>query len=402
MFPMDAVIKAFRVFRCSLLIAGTTIGAGMLGIPLVTSGAGFYPAVLITTLVWLFMVVSGLYLLEATISRPQGSSFLSLSEFYLGKKGRAITGFLFLFLYYFLMVAYFAAGAPLLAHVFEGVMGMEMSLIVSYLLFGFLFGAVVAIGPKSIDAVNVVLTVAMAIVWVFLVCSASFAVSASRLSFSNPGQMIFAMPILFSAFGYHNIIPSLCGYMKNDRSVLRMSIIVGTAIPFVVYLIWQWLIIGSVDPVVIAASLKEGKPVTDVLKEITQRPWVALLGQWFALLAISTSVLGVSFSIVDFLKDGLAQQQKKLPRAVVTFLVFFPPFLLCLYDPKIFDRALSIAGGIGEALLNGLIPVAFAYILRYKMRGDVEYEVGGEKLGIGVIAILSIFVMGVEAFLLLC
>lgn len=399
---MDIALKSFRIFRCSLLISGTTIGAGMLGIPLVTAAAGFYPAILITTLVWLFMVISGLYLLEATLARPHGSSFLSLAQDYLGVKGRTVTGFLFLFLYYFLMVAYFAAGAPLLAGVFENVLGTEISLLVAYLLFGGLFGIIVAIGPKSIDAVNVVLTIAMAIVWVFLIWSASFAVSSTRFSVSNPGQMIFAMPILFSAFGYHNIIPSLCGYMKNDRTVLRLSILIGTVIPFTVYIVWQWLIMGSVDSAVIANTLSDGKPVTEVLTEITGRSFVAPLGRLFALLAISTSVLGVSFSIVDFLKDGLARQKKSLNRALITFFVFFPPFCLCLYDPKIFDRALSIAGGVGEALLNGLIPVAFAYILRYKMKSRIEYEVGGGRLALGLMALLSVFVMGVEAYLLIC
>ena len=399
---MDTVIKAFRVFRCSLLISGTTIGAGMLGIPLVTSIAGFYPAILITTLVWLFMVVSGLYLLEATIARPEGSSFLSLAGDYLGSKGRALTGFLFLFLYYFLMVAYFAAGAPLLAEVIANTLGIEISSLFGYLIFGALFGIVVAIGPKSIDAVNVVLTVAMAIVWVLLICSASFAVSSTRFSYSNPGQMVFAMPILFSAFGYHNIIPSLCHYMKRDRSILRLSILIGTVIPFAVYVIWQWLIMGCVDSSLISATLAEGKPVTEVLTDITQRPWVAFLGRSFALLAISTSVLGVAFSIVDFLKDALVKEKKSINRPLITFFVFSPPLFLCLYDPKIFDRALSIAGGIGEALLNGLIPVTFAYILRYKMKNRIEYEVGGGKIALGIIALLSLFVMLVEAYLLIC
>ncbi len=45
-----------------LLVAGTTIGAGMLAIPLVTATAGFLPAFIITFFVWLFMLLTGLLL----------------------------------------------------------------------------------------------------------------------------------------------------------------------------------------------------------------------------------------------------------------------------------------------------------------------------------------------------
>jgi len=236
----------------------------------------------------------------------------------------------------------------------------------------------------------------MAVFWVLLIVSASSSVSAERLLVQNSSKMIFAMPVLFSAFGYHNIIPSLCSYMKKDRAVLRASIIIGTAIPFVVYLVWQWVIIGGVDQALIVKALKEGKPATEVLKEITAKPWIALLGKYFALLAISTSVLGVSFSILDFLKDGFNSFKMKASRAFLTFLVFFPPLVFCLYDPQIFDKALGIAGGIGEALLNGLIPVIFVYLLRYKMKRDFAHEIGGGKIALALIAVISIFVMVIE------
>ena len=113
---MEIVNTNFQIIRAAFLIAGTTIGAGMLGIPLFTAACGFYPALLMTFGVWAFMLLTGLLLLEVSLNMPEGASFLSLASRYMGAFGVAITGGLFVFLYYSLMVAYVAAGGLLLGN----------------------------------------------------------------------------------------------------------------------------------------------------------------------------------------------------------------------------------------------------------------------------------------------
>src|SRR5690606_10371696 len=92
----------------TLLIAGTAIGAGMLGIPLLTAKAGFLPALGITTSVWLFMLATGFLYLEATLWMHDGANILSMSRRFLGRGGKLLAGGTFLFLYYCLMTAYYA------------------------------------------------------------------------------------------------------------------------------------------------------------------------------------------------------------------------------------------------------------------------------------------------------
>src|SRR5476649_2881490 len=140
----------------TLLVAGTTIGAGMLGIPLVTARAGFIPAVGITILVWLFMLATGLLFLEATLWMHRGANVLSMSRRFLGKSGRVAAGGTFLFLYYCLMVAYFAGGAP----IFTQMLGLSNGWL-GYMAYGLFFGGVVAIGLKLVDRINYLLMAAM-------------------------------------------------------------------------------------------------------------------------------------------------------------------------------------------------------------------------------------------------
>ena len=293
-----------KVISGSLLIAGTTIGAGMLGIPLLTAKAGFWPACVITLLTWAFMLATGLLLLEVSLWMPKGSNLLSITERFLGNLGKRVTGGLFLFLYYCLLVAYFAAGAPLLVQMLNLFLPFELSGWVAYACFGVIFMAIVAKGAKWIDRSNLILTVGMFVAYGLLIGLGSSVINPERLTMKNWGVMLFAAPVLFSAFGYHNIIPSLCTYLNKDKLALKLSVIIGTTIPLIVYLLWQFLVIGSLSESSIALALQRGKPVTAAMQELTGHPWIYPLGQTFAFLAIVTSLLGVAFSMVDFLADG--------------------------------------------------------------------------------------------------
>ena len=56
--------KEFRqVISGSLLVTGITVGAGMLGIPLLTAKSGFWPAMGITIFAWALMLLRGLLFL---------------------------------------------------------------------------------------------------------------------------------------------------------------------------------------------------------------------------------------------------------------------------------------------------------------------------------------------------
>ncbi len=384
-----------RVVSGSMLIAGTTIGAGMLGIPLLTAKAGFWPAWTITILTWLFMLFTGLLFLEATLWMPTGSHVLSISQRLLGKKGKVVTGALFIFLYYSLLVAYFAAGAPLLSKAFATLTGVSLTGVWSTLFFGAIFTAIVTAGARFIDRTNLILIVGMVTAYLFLIAIGAPDVESERLSVMDWSACYLAAPVLFSAFGYHNIIPSLATYFDKRKKPLVLSIFLGTTLSLVIYLVWQWLVLGLVPISNIEAALAIGAPVTEAMQAVTKNPWIFRLGQAFAFFAIVTSLLGVSFSMVDFLGDGLKMERRGSKRFFLTCLTFFPPFLFATIDPTIFDRALGVAGGFGEAVLNGLIPIALVWMGRYVMKIDDRRPIvpGGRML----LVVLSLFALGVIA-----
>lgn len=393
---MTKKINLMRVISGTFLIAGTMIGAGMLGIPLVTGVSGFVPGLLVTGIVWFFMYCTGLLFLEAALWMPDGSNVLSIAGRFFGKGGRVISGGMFVFLYYCLMIAYFAAGAPLLADAFSS-LGWSLTGWEMFAVFGLLFAIIVAIGPKSIDRVNIIMSIAMIAAWFSLIGSGSDEVDVVRLKFTKWPAMIWAMPVLFSAFGFHNVIPSLCTYLKRDKRSLRFAVFWGSFLPLIVYIVWQWLVIGAVPQEDLMRTLEEGTSITAAFSTAVENPSFVIIGRFFAFFAIVTSTLGVAFSMVDFLGDGFKVHERRgVKRIGLTLLTFVPPFILATLNPGIFTTALGVAGGFGEAFLNGLLPIGLIWVGKYSRGLKADLNWLENKTILSLLILYALFVVALE------
>lgn len=389
-------MKIKEFISVTLLIAGTTIGAGMLAIPLVTASSGFLPAFVLTFLVWLFMFLTGILFLEATLWMHHNANVLSMSKRFLHNKGRLVAGATFVFLYYCLMIAYFAAGAPLFAAFIQTVFHITLGNWTMFFIYGLIFGIIVSIGMKVVDRVNYILMIGLFASYIALVVAGNKNINLERLFYVKWSNVFYAAPILFSAFGYHNIIPSLTFHFNRNEKLMRYSIFVGTLVPFIIYIFWQYLIIGVIPEDVIQTTLKAGKPITEALQNITGIGWIQPMSRIFAFFAIVTSMLGVSFSVVDFLGDGLNMKRKGKDRFLLCLLTFIPPFILTALKPSIFVLAIGVAGGFGEAFLNGILPVLLVWIGRYKMNLKSTYSLFGGKVTLAILLLVGFIVMGLE------
>ena len=83
-----------------LLVAGPSIGAGMLALPVVTAESGFFPALLIYFLCWVFMTSTGLLILELCLKLPPDANLVSMAGAYFGLPGKGFAWGLYLFLFY--------------------------------------------------------------------------------------------------------------------------------------------------------------------------------------------------------------------------------------------------------------------------------------------------------------
>ena len=383
-------IKAIVI--AAFLVAGTSIGAGMLALPAVTGLSGFLPAIVINFLCWLFMLSTGLLFLEAILWMEPGVNLLSTAERFLGMKGRIVGGAIFLFLYYCLLIAYISGGSPILL---QG-LGLSGNGIWGNVLFSLIFGAVILIGPWFVNRLNLLLMVGLILAYFLIIQSGASGVSLENLSRMNWNYLFYSAPVLFSAYGYHNIVPSIAMHLRRHAPSLRRAIVIGTLIPFTIYSIWQWLIIGTVDLAGIKQLFDKGLPASSILPEIFTHPWIGILGIYFGFFAIITSFLGVALSMVDFYADGLKMSRKGMSRLFLTLLVIAPSTVFASIRPDLFIFALGIAGGFGESLINGLFPVLMVWVGRYKMGLKSDWTLPGGKGTLVLLIAATVFIVILE------
>lgn len=104
-----------RTLGSIFIVAGTTIGAGMLAMPLAAAGVGFGMTLLLLGTLWALMCYTALLLLEVYQHVPADTGLGSLAARYLGRYGQWITGFSMMFLMYALTAAYISGAGELIA-----------------------------------------------------------------------------------------------------------------------------------------------------------------------------------------------------------------------------------------------------------------------------------------------
>lgn len=356
-----------HVLGGTLLVAGTSIGAGMLALPVLTAAGGFIPALGIYALCWIFMTCAGLLLLELCLEMPPGANLVSIAELYLGRPGKIIAWILYLFLFYCLSVAYISGGGGLLL----GWLGMPLPSWFGNVLFTLLLAPFVYQGAKRVDGLNHLLMAGLVLSFLIFVGLCLPEVELDLLQRSSWSASLISLPVVFTAFSYQGVIPSLTAYLKRDAKSVRISIISGTTIAFLIYVLWEFLILGVLPfdgDFGLQKAKESGLTAVAPLKDHLTSSFIPLLGQLFAFFAITTSFLGVTLGLLDFLADGLKKAKRGWSHVQLALLTFGPPLTIAILYPSLFLTALNFAGGIGCALLLGLFPILMVWIARYQSK----------------------------------
>lgn len=351
------------LFGGSLLIAGTSIGAGMLALPAITAFGGFVPSVVLFTLVWALMLATAFFFLDVNLSMKGEHNFISLAGKTLGKEGKAISWIFYLLLLYALLAAYISACIPLFSFAFSSLFSIKLSPVIAAFILPTLFGGFIYLGTRGIDYLNRLLMLGLVISYFLLCGGLPQHVEPSRLIHQDILASFVSLPVIMTSFGYHIIIPTLVTYMNHRASLLRKALLIGSSIPFVVYLLWQVLALGSLPLSNLAEAWQTGTPITESLAKAFHSPWIASIARFFSFFAIITSFLGISLSLSDFLTDGLRIKKTWEGKLIAILLTFMPPLIFIFSCQNSFYIALDYAGAF-VAILLGILPSLMALSLK--------------------------------------
>lgn len=360
------MIRANRIMGGVLLVAGTTIGGGMLAVPVMTSFMGFGLSLALFLVCWLFMLASAFFFIDVNCAYQDETNMITMASRTLGIFGKTVSWLFYMLLLYVLVAAYIAASGPIFLEGIFALTGWNMPPAFSYFCLPLLFGSFVYFGTKGVDVVNRLLMLGLILSYLVLIVFVPQHVDLERLANFNPYAMGVGIPVLITSFGYHIIIPSLSTYMGHDRRALRLSVILGSLMSLVIYALWQFLVIGAV-PMVGEVSLvsqwKVGGGAIAPLSQILHEHWVGLGAKFFSFFAVITSFLGVSLSLSDFLVDGLKIKKTWEGKLGAWLLTFIPPLVFVFTYEKGFYLALEYAGAFVAVLLI-FLPAAMAWTLK--------------------------------------
>ena len=380
-----------KTFLGALLIGGTAIGAAMLANPVATAGSGILPSYFIYLLCWMFSAATGCLFIELCSWLPKNSNLLTMAETFLGPVGKWLVFSLYIFLFYFLLIAYVSLGGRL---VLEAICS-HIPYVFGVLAFTLFFGGFVWGGAKISSRLNALLMVGLILSFLIFIFISVENATVNRANYWGWKYAFLGLPIIFTSFSYQGTVPTLYAYLDNNAAKAKTAVIFGTLLPLLSYLIWDFLIKGIVPAEGVHGLIeakKMGLSAVDPLFYAVSNKNIYILGRYFSFFALTTSFIGVALGMVDFFADLFHVKACKLRRLYLCLLIFCPVVLVVLSNPSIFLTALSFAGGFGSALLLGVLPIALVWIGRSKGKfcKKKRYLFGGN-------AVLFILLMAIIA-----
>ncbi|EPZ7317791.1 aromatic amino acid transport family protein [Vibrio mimicus] len=389
-----------KLLGSTLIIAGTTIGAGMLALPLASAGIGFSTSLIIMLGLWMLMAFTALLMVEIHQYAEKEATLHTLAKQILGDKGKWVATFAMLFLFYSLCAAYIAGGGAQFTQRISDFTGVAVESSSGTLLFTLIVALVVTIGTGTVDSVNRVLfagkMIAMVAVLFFLAPNVSHSYLLSMPI--EQGLVVAAIPVIFTSFGFHGSIPAIVNYLDGDTPALRKAILIGSAIPLVIYIFWQLVTLGVVSQSALLDNMGLTALIGVLSTTVHQSNLSNIIGV-FADLALLTSFLGVSLGLFEFMGDSLRNKQGKMNRPLASVVTFLPPLIFALFYPQGFIMALGYAA-IALAILAIFLPLVMVVKVRTQATNQ-HYQVMGGNIALMVTGLIGFLIIGAQIFITL-
>jgi tyrosine-specific transport protein len=368
-----------------LIVAGTTVGGGMLALPIASASAGFGLSVALLICMWALMTYTALVTLEMNLYFNRGVSIAYAAEYSLGRIGKVVSTFAIAMLFYALLSAYMAGGSSVLDRLVDSVFGIKISPTVSVVLFAGIFGSIILARTQVVDTANRWLLLVKTSFFIIIVAACLPKIDVSLLQ-RVPEECIpcfsILIPLFFTSFGFHGSIPTIVNYIGPDPQKLRSTFILGSTIPLIVYVLWQAVVLGVI-PLEGANSFASIKAsggdlglFANTLSNLAGGGWVISAAQGFTSLAVATSFLGVGLGLFDFMEEQLTRKDKKPSVFIVGAFTFVVPLVFALFYPEGFVMALGYAA-IALSILAIIIPTLVVWRLRTTHASSARPVCGG-------------------------
>ncbi|MDR0229662.1 MAG: tyrosine transporter TyrP [Flavobacteriaceae bacterium] len=337
-----------KIIGSILIVAGTTIGAGMLAMPIISASVGFTFMAFILFCIWFAMYYTAILLVDVYKYNPPTDGLNTLTVKYMGRSGAIVTAISMLVLMYALVSAYITGGGEILRTNLQNWLDIEVTTQTSAVLFSILFGGIIAFGTRLVDiSTKIVFSIKL----LFLCIVIGLLLPKIELVYlqhmpSSHIPVLATIPVIFTGFGFYVVIPSLVKYLDGNLKQLKGVFFIGSIIPLILYLVWELTFLGNLDSNTFVTILNENSKLEGLLqavRKVHDSELIRISFTIFAAAALLTSFWGVAMALKDYIQDLGKNKALIKNNMSAMLLTFVPPLMFAMFYPDGFVIALGYA-----------------------------------------------------------
>jgi len=359
-------------------LSGTTIGAGILGLPYVFSKSGFVAGLFWILFLGGIVIYLNLCMGEVSLRTKGRHHFVGFAEKYLGKTGKNIMLFAIFFEIYSALLAYLIGEGESLSRLFTGnaefsiLFGIGFWVIVSSMLYG---------GIKRLKKVEFwgVLILLSLILIIFVMLSPG--VNFGNIIYSSPASLFLPFGVvLFALLGF-TAVPDIQEEIPKNKKFVRTAIIVGTLIPIVAYILFSFVFVGNLGVSV---------------NQIATTSFNGFIGKLLILLGVFTML--TSFFVLSFVLREISTKDLREKGKTFIIVSLIPLIIYVIFTLFNFTGFAGVLG-IGGAVSGGVLAILILLMnIKSKRKGDrkPEFKVPINWIAIGILSLIFVAGMVVQ------
>lgn len=346
----EAALKIHRLtfWEATMLVVGSTIGSGVLGLAYASRSAGWPVLLIWLVIAGVFSFVSMLYVVETTMRTKEPMQLSGLAQRYIGKAGSWVIFFSVGATSFCSLIAYTSGCGKILSELFG------ISVQIGSLLFAVPATVIVWLGLKATGIAEKFLSSGMVVLLILLVGGSflSAKVPVSDILYANWTYAVPVFNITVFCYAVQYIVPELSrGLSHRPQQIVPsiaaaflISLVILAVVPFAVFLM---LPVGEITEV---ASLAWGKALGHQI--------FFIVVNLFAFCAMLTSYWAIAESFLTNMVDrlGFKSETDIKNRACCLIAIAVPPFILAYSGLVSFVNAIFSAGTFGGIIMS-ILPV---------------------------------------------
>jgi len=372
-----------KIIPPAFLVAGNVLGIGLLALPVKLGISGYLPSVVDIIVISLAMVVSALVIAERL---PRGKKVFDLPSFFqqeMGVFGKWIAIICNLIILYGIIVAYLSG----ISQIIYSLLPLHLPRPAIMILYFCFATSLIIFGRGVLRKSSTLILISIVICFVILLVTGSSHFDTNLLTTMNWKYVPIGLPVVISAFHFHNVIPTVSTCVDHNAKDLRKVILIGVGIGLVMNLAWTTAVLGTLPHAEIMNAFFQGIPATVPMSLLLGSKVFTIAGLIFAFFAITASYMANGSGLFGFIKDLLYTYAGKESMVLSSVLAFGPTLIIALVYPNVFLTALDLVGGIGEAMLFGVLPGLILVRMVRKKLIPAKYGLLAQIIGYIVFAI---------------